>query len=91
MGEIAIFLRRWLQPVDDAIDPAAIAVTVLLGEFGHPLPAHMDSQPNGHATVGLFSTSETISRHTSSPSARLRQRTLPPLRLAQEFAGPITK
>ena len=33
MGEIAIFLGRLLQAVDDAMDPAAVAVTVLLGKF----------------------------------------------------------
>ena len=46
MGEIAIFLGRFLQAVDDAMDPAAVAVTVLLGKFRHPLAAHTDPQPN---------------------------------------------
>jgi hypothetical protein len=54
MGEVAIFLGRLLQAVDDAMDPAAVAVTVLLGKFRHPLAAHTDPKPNGHATLGLL-------------------------------------
>ena len=37
MGEIAIFLGRFLQAVDDAMDPAAVAVTVLLWPAGRPI------------------------------------------------------
>ena len=54
MGEIAIFLGCFLQAVDDAMDPAAVAVTVLLGKLRHPLAAHTDPQLNGHATVSLL-------------------------------------
>jgi hypothetical protein len=46
MGEIAIFLGRFLQAVDDARASAAVAVTVLLGKFRHPSAAHTDPQPN---------------------------------------------
>jgi hypothetical protein len=47
MGEIAIFLSRFLQAVDDAMAPAAVTVTVLLGKFRHPLAA-----PHGPAAKG---------------------------------------
>ena len=92
MGEIAIFLGRFLQAVDDAMDPAAVAVTVLLGKFRHPLAAHTDPQPNGHATVGLL-------RHQRGDETRhlVPVRTPTPADLfvasglVQEFAGPIPK
>ena len=88
MGEIAIFLGRFLQAMDDAMDPAA----VLLGKFRHPLAAHTDPQPNGHATVGLL-------RHQRGDETRhlVPVRTPTPADLfvasglVQEFAGPIPK
>lgn len=92
MGEIAIFLGCFLQAVDDAMDPAAVAVTVLLGKFRHPLAAHTDPQPNGHATVGLLrdqrgdKTRHLVPVRTPTPADLFVASGL-----VQEFAGPIPK
>jgi hypothetical protein len=51
MGEIAIFLGRFLQAVDDARASAAVAVTVLLGEFHHPLAVHAERRIAGGCAV----------------------------------------
>jgi hypothetical protein len=92
MGELGIFLGRLLQAENDAMVPAAVAVTVLLGKLRHPLAARTDPQPDGHATVGLL-------RHQRGHATRhlVPVRTPTPADLfvasglVQEFAGPIPK
>lgn len=97
MGEIAIFLGRFLQAVDDAMEFADGAVAVRRGKFRHPLAAHTAPQPNDYATVGP------LRRRRSDPTRRIVPvRTPTPadptpadlflaFGLMQEFAGPRPK
>jgi hypothetical protein len=53
-SELAILLHSGVQPLDDAMDSAAVAAAVVPGDFRHPAAAVADLQPDGNAAVGLF-------------------------------------
>ena len=74
------------------MDPAAVAVTVLLGKFRHPLAARTDPQPNGHATVGLLHNRRgDETRHLVPVHMPMPADLFVASGLVQEFAGPIPK
>ncbi len=52
-GQCAIFLGPCLETLDDAMNAAAVAVTVIASDRRHALAAQANPQPNRDTTIGF--------------------------------------